>query len=119
MASHMAQKVRVLLVDDLDAASVAAETVRFGLDGVEYEIDLSRAHADRLRDGLESFVAAARRTDGRILRGGNRATASGNRDQNQAIRQWAARNGYVLAERGRIPAYVIGEFEAARAQGQA
>ena len=113
----MAQKVRVLLVDDLDAVSIAEETVRFGLDGVEYEIDLSSEHADRFRNGLESFVAAARRTGGHPPRGSQPA-ARGNRRRNQAIRQWADRNGYALADRGRIPAHVITEFEAARTSGQ-
>jgi hypothetical protein len=44
----MAQKVQTLFVDDLDG-SEAEGTVRFGLDGTEYEIDLNAKHARQLR----------------------------------------------------------------------
>src|SRR4051794_6191129 len=46
--NYMAQRVNVVLVDDIDGSD-AAETVTFGLDGVQYEIDLSDGHADELR----------------------------------------------------------------------
>jgi nucleoid-associated protein Lsr2 len=55
----VAQKIRVLLIDDLDGSEADA-TVRFGLDGVEYEIDLSAEHAEELRTTLAPFVGAAR-----------------------------------------------------------
>lgn len=118
----MAQKVQVQLVDDLDGASTAEETVTFGLDGVEYEIDLSSKHASTLRDSLESFVGVARRTGGRVKRGSGRvaakvtASSSSSREQNQAIREWARQNGHELADRGRIPGSVLAEFEAAQAK---
>jgi hypothetical protein len=47
----MAQKVQTLFVDDLDG-SEAEGTVRFGLDGTEYEIDLNAQHGRQLRDAL-------------------------------------------------------------------
>ena len=47
----MAQRVQVLLVDDIDGA-VAAETVSFSLDGVSYEIDLTASHAKKMRDDV-------------------------------------------------------------------
>src|ERR1700759_2521596 len=59
-AAAMAQKVRTLFVDDLDG-SEAEGTVRFGLDGTEYEIDLNAQHARQLRDALARYVAAGRR----------------------------------------------------------
>ena len=72
----MAQRVRTLLIDDLDGGE-AEGTVRFGLDGAEYEIDLSAEHADALRKALAPFVSAARRVSGaaarRPGRGGRRA----------------------------------------------
>ena len=40
----MAQKVQVVLIDDLDGGD-ATETVTFGLDGATYEIDLSEQNA--------------------------------------------------------------------------
>ncbi|CAM5611462.1 hypothetical protein SBADM41S_11915 [Streptomyces badius] len=51
----MAQKVQVLLVDDLDGVE-ADETVTFALDGKTYEIDLATANADKLRGLLEPYA---------------------------------------------------------------
>jgi hypothetical protein len=56
----MAQKIQTLLIDDLDGGQ-AEGTVRFGLDGAEYEIDLSAKHAEALRKAVEPYVSAARR----------------------------------------------------------
>ncbi len=50
----MAQKAQTLYIDDLDG-SAADGTVRFGLDGTEYEIDLNAEHARQLRDALASL----------------------------------------------------------------
>ena len=69
----MATRTVVTLVDDVDGG-VAEESLSFGLDGVEYEIDLSTEHAEALRDALAPYVAAARRTGGRRSRG-SRATS--------------------------------------------
>ena len=44
----MAQKIQTLLIDDLDGGEAEA-TVRFGLDGAEYEIDLNAEHTEALR----------------------------------------------------------------------
>lgn len=108
----MAQKVVVELVDDLDGTvSDDINTVRFGLDGVEYEIDLTEENANRLRDELADFITAARRTGGRIRRGAPRSGAgtrpTADRERTRAIREWARAHGYELAERGRIPADII------------
>jgi hypothetical protein len=52
----VAQKVQTLFIDDIDG-SAAEDTVRFALDGTDYEIDLSRAcpaaagRPGRLREG--------------------------------------------------------------------
>jgi hypothetical protein len=113
----MAQKVLVQLVDDLDGTSSSdISTVTFGLDGVTYEIDLNENNASNLRDHLAEFIASARRTGGRVKRGGT-VTAGGsgrNREQTQAIREWAKKNGHDVSDRGRIPAAVIDAFEAAQ-----
>jgi hypothetical protein len=116
----MAQKVLVQLVDDLDGTSSSdISTVTFGLDGVTYEIDLNDDNAGTLRDHLAEFIGSARRTGGRVKRGGSPVagtTGSGrNREQTQAIREWAKKNGHDVSDRGRIPAAVIDAFEAAQA----
>ena len=51
----MAQKIQTLFIDDLDG-SEADGTVRFGLDGTDYEIDLNAKHAQELRDALARYV---------------------------------------------------------------
>ncbi|MEV0257951.1 Lsr2 family protein [Streptomyces sp. NPDC050732] len=109
----MAQKVQVLLVDDLDGGE-ADETVTFALDGKSYEIDLTTANADKLRGALEDFVKAGRRTGGRSSgRGKTRtATASGGQDT-AAIRAWAKENGFEVNDRGRVPASIREAYEKA------
>jgi hypothetical protein len=112
-AAAVAQIREIRLIDDLDG-EVAAETVEFGIDGKNYEIDLSSANADRLRDALANYVGAARKAA--VSR--RRATATGNgsaparrpaidREQNQAIRDWARKRGMKVSDRGRIPAEVL------------
>lgn len=105
----MAKKVQVTLVDDIDQG-VAAETVEFGLDGASYEIDLSKANAKKLRDALATYVAHARRTGRAARRAPSRAgrgPARTDREQTQAIREWARKNGYKVSDRGRVPATVL------------
>ena len=74
----MAQKVQTLFIDDIDG-SAAEGTVRFELDGTEYEIDLNAEHAQQLRDALAAYVRAGRRVSGgtrRPARGGRRGSPS-------------------------------------------
>lgn len=109
----MAQKIQVLLVDDLDGGE-AEGTVRFGLDGAEYEIDLSAEHAEALRAALAPFIGAARRSPAagrRPARGGRRAGASGL--DTTEVREWARAQGIEVKDRGRVPAEVIARFKEA------
>ncbi|GDY30459.1 histone-like nucleoid-structuring protein Lsr2 [Gandjariella thermophila] len=112
----MAQKVLVQLVDDLDG-STAEQTVEFALDGVQYQIDLSDKNAGALREALEPFVSAARRAGGRkrsaAPRGGGRGSSASDRERNQAIREWARKQGMNVSERGRIPAEVVEAYDKA------
>ncbi len=105
----MAQKIQTLLIDDLDG-SAAEDTVRFGLDGTEYEIDLNAEHARALRDALARYVNAARRAGG-ARRGGRRAPASGL--NTTEVREWAKAQGIDVKDRGRVPAEVVARFKAA------
>jgi hypothetical protein len=105
----VAKQTTITLVDDIDG-SEADEQVEFAIDGKAYEIDLSAANVSRLRDALAPFVSAARRTGGR--RGGaspstTPARAGTDREQNQAIREWAVQQGMKISERGRIPSNVL------------
>src|SRR5437016_1220701 len=112
----MAQKHIVQLIDDLDGGQ-AAETVSFGIDGATYEIDLSAKNASKLRDALAIYVGSARRS----ARGARSQTGAGrrvgrsarsDREQTQAIREWARKNGHKVGEKGRIPATVLEAYHA-------
>ena len=117
----MAQKVQVLLVDDLDGGE-ASETVSFSLDGTSYEIDLSEKNATELRDNFAKYVGAARKagrsggggsTSGRSSPGrSSRSSTAMDRDQAAAIRSWAKKQGLQVSDRGRIPASIIEQYNA-------
>ena len=110
----MAQIQEIRLIDDLDGQE-ADETVEFGIDGKSYEIDLSTANAGKLREALAEFVGSARRAGGRAKRAVASAPvrrASVDREQNQAIREWAQRKGLEVSPRGRISRSVIEQYEA-------
>ena len=108
----MAQKVQVLLVDDLDG-SEANETVTFGLDGVAYEIDLSSGNAGKLRDELAHYVEHARKAAANVQARRRRPRSGAGREQSARIREWAKSRGFKVNERGRIPANIVAEYEAA------
>jgi Lsr2 len=104
----MATKVLTTLQDDIDGSD-ATQTVRFALDGVEYEIDVSDRNANRLRNSLSEFIAHGRRVGGR--RG--RKPASSSDFDTKAVRKWAEANGIEINARGRIPTDVVERFKAA------
>jgi len=108
----MAQKVNIVLVDDLDGGD-ASETVSFGLDGTTYEIDLSEKNAGSLRTALAPYLGHARKVNGG-RRGGRKAATSSNLGPSpRLVRDWARSNGYEVSDRGRVPADVIAAYEAA------
>ncbi len=114
--ASVAQKIQTLFIDDLDG-SAAEGTVRFGLDGTEYEIDLSAGHAKELRDALARYVDAARRVSGgprRSARTGRRAPAGG--PNTTEVREWAKAQGIEVKDRGRVPADLVVKFKAATGQ---
>jgi hypothetical protein len=111
----VAQKIEVLLVDDLDGGK-ADETVSFALDGAQFEIDLCHKHAANLRGALEPFVGSGRRTGGRRgARGGARRGRAPGEPTSHEVREWAKAQGIEVSERGRIPSDVLAKFQEARA----
>ena len=112
----MAQKIQTLFIDDLDG-SIAEGTVRFGLDGAEYEIDLNQEHAREMRDVLARYVSAGRRASGsarRPARTGRRAPTAGL--NTTEVREWAKAQGIEVKDRGRVPAELVVKFKAATGQ---
>jgi len=106
----MAQKVTVALEDDLDGGP-ADETVRFAIDGTDYEIDLRTSHADGFRKQLAPYIEHARKA-GRLHPGRPGRTAA-SRQNTGDIRAWAKDRGIAVNDRGRIPASVAEQYRAA------
>lgn len=104
----MVQRVQMVLEDDVDG-SAAAETVTFAIDGVTYEMDLSKENADRLRETLAPWVGHARRVGGRKSSVKKAKVGSAN-----DIRAWAVANGVQVSSRGRVSAEVVQAYERAK-----
>jgi hypothetical protein len=112
----VAQKVQTLFIDDIDGGE-AEGTVRFALDGTEYEIDLNTEHTEELRSALGKYVSHARkvgsgarrvgRTAGRVSRGTGPALNT------TEIRNWAREQGYDIKDRGRVPGDLVAKYQAA------
>jgi Lsr2 len=105
----MVSKVITRLEDDLDG-SEAAETIHFSVDGVEYEIDLSKSNADKFRNSFGDYIS-----HGRKVGGSRRSRKSGSSDgvDIKVVRKWAESNGIAVSTRGRIPAEVIEKYRQA------
>lgn len=112
----MAQKVQTLFIDDIDGGE-AEGTVRFALDGTEYEIDLNAKHTEELRSALGKYVTHARKIPGTARRGGRMAgrgtRGTGSVLNTTEIRTWARDQGIDIKDRGRVPADVIAKYQAA------
>lgn len=111
----MAQQIQTLFIDDIDGGE-AAGTVRFALDGVDYEIDLSSKRSDELHAALDKYIGHARKVGGsrRAARGSGRRGASG--VDTHKVREWAKEQGIDIKDRGRVPANVVEQFQAAIAR---
>ncbi|MBB6627426.1 Lsr2 family protein [Nocardioides sp. KIGAM211] len=108
----MAQKVHIVLVDDLDG-SEATESVSFGLDGTSYEIDLNDENAAALRDALAGYVGHARKVGGAKGRAKRSSAPAAGGASAKEIRDWARSNGYDVPDRGRVSADVRQAFDSA------
>ena len=106
----MATKVSVTLEDDLEGGP-ADETVRFEFGGAQYEIDLNRKNARAFRRQLAPFIEHARKA-GPGSHGRNMRTAA-SRQRSSSIRDWARQQGIPVSDRGRIPASVVEQYQAA------
>lgn len=108
----MARQEVVAYVSDLSGDTIEGErepTVRFALDGTDYEIDLTGAERTDLRAALADFIAAAKplTPSGRpVVRTKVAATTT-------TMRAWAQANGYRVPSRGAIPRAVREAYDAA------
>ena len=106
---HVAQKIQTLFIDDIDG-SEAEGTVRFALDGAEYEIDLNAKNAAAFSKQLAPYLEHARRAGRAQPHRSGRAAAG--RQRSGDIRAWAKEHGLQVSERGRIPASVAEQYRA-------
>lgn len=107
----MAQKTLVVLEDDIDGGE-AEVTVKFSLEGVSYEIDLSEKNANKMRDDLAKYTGAGRRLGGRSGRGRAGSRGAG-RNRSAQVREWARSQGLKVSDRGRIPGDIVNQYDAA------
>jgi hypothetical protein len=108
----MATKTVVQLVDDL-TEEPADTTVQFGIDGREYELDLTDANAQELRDLFARYIPVARKVGARRTAKPTAAPKPFSGFDPAAVRAWAAGNGITVNTRGRIKSEVIEAYRAA------
>jgi hypothetical protein len=107
----MAQRIQTLFIDDIDGGA-ADGTVRFGLDGADYEIDLSGEHSNELRTALGKYIEHSRKVGGAARRSSRGRGAASAVDTAKG-REWARESGYDIKDRGRVPADLVAKYQAA------
>lgn len=109
----MAQRIQTLIVSDLsgDDLGEAGQTVRFGYQGVDYEIDLSAKEVAGFDKAIAMYVEHARRVGGRRQSGTSKSNGSG-KSELDAIRKWARDAGHQVSDRGRISQKVKDAYSA-------
>jgi hypothetical protein len=107
----VAQRTQVIFEDDIDG-SEAEGTVTFAFNGVGYELDLSARNRDKLLKAFGPYIEAGRRVSARSSQRRTAVPAAKRHDQS-AVRQWARAQGMRVSGRGRIPADVLAQYEAA------
>ena len=102
----MSKKTITMLVDDLDDTQIVdgeGETVRFSLDGKNYELDLTNAHANELHSAFDRYVKAARNVGGRQSSSTSSRNVGGRRGATavdpKTVREWAKANKVELSAR--------------------
>jgi hypothetical protein len=109
----MTQKIQTFFIDDLDGSD-AEGAVLFGLDGTQYEIDLSTEHARELRAALGRYIEAGRSVTSTARRAGpSGRQTDANGTSNTAVRTWAKAQGIEVKDRGRIPAGILAQYRVA------
>jgi hypothetical protein len=109
----VAQQVKIILVDDIDGGT-ADETVRFSLDGSQYEIDLSEKNAKAFREAVKPYTDKGRKVTARAAAGKSKPGPARNQEAAQ-IREWARANGYTISERGRVQSGIVEAYRRAHA----
>lgn len=111
----MAKKHITQVIDDLDGSVLDnGTTVRFSLDGRAYEIDLSDANAQKLRDAFAPFISAGRSLGSPVSSGRRTSRSRPDSGRDLAdVRSWAEKNGHAINNRGRISTSILEAYDAA------
>lgn len=110
----MAKTTVTHITDDLDGSKDATE-VAFSFEGVDYTIDLSKKNAAAMARALKPYLDAATKVGGRGTRSrrANSSRAVAPRRDLAAVREWARGQGFEVSDRGRVPAAVVEQYDAA------
>ncbi|MER7070586.1 Lsr2 family protein [Terrabacter sp. NPDC000476] len=109
----MAQRIQTILEDDIDGGP-ADTTIQFSYQGTQYEIDLCNKNEEKFIKALEPFTSKARKTGGGRRAAAKTAVGKTDKNQLQAVRQWARVNGHTVSDRGRISQEVQDAYNASR-----
>ena len=109
----MAQRIQTILDDDIDGGP-ADVTIQFSYQGTQYEIDLSKKNEEKFIKALKPFTSKARKTRGSRRSSAKAAVAKTDKNQLQAIREWARANGHKVSDRGRVSQEVQDAYNSSR-----
>jgi hypothetical protein len=110
----MAQRIQVLLIDDLDG-SEASTSIHFSVEKTDYVIDLSDENADEFRTSMNKFVSAARKTDRGAREKPKRNGRISGEPSPADVRTWAESEGLAVNSRGRLKSGIVEQYLAANA----
>jgi hypothetical protein len=105
----MAQRVEIVLTDDLDQ-SKADSTVTFAYAGTTYEIDLSDANRAALEESLAPYIGAGRKISSSRRPAASRRRSGAGVSANE-VRAWAIGQGMEVSSRGRVSSEVREAYE--------
>jgi hypothetical protein len=108
----MATLTEVTLTCDVCGKAKDVETRTIGLDGKTYQVDLCAKDGKGLSKAAAGYVSNARViTTRRVSRGKGRQPRSSN--DTAAVRDWARASGLKISDRGRVPAAIFQDYQAA------
>ncbi len=108
----MATLTQVTLTCDVCGKPKDVQTRTIGLDGKTYEIDLCPKDGKGLSKAAAGYVSNARKITARQAPRENGSTPR-SRAETAAIRDWARASGMKISDRGRVPAAVFRDYQAA------
>lgn len=85
-------------------------TIEFTVNGTAYVMDTDKDGAAKFAKVMKPYTDAAR-----VVKAPSRPRKSGSAERTRKIRAWALSQGIGVADRGRVPAKVVEQYEDAHA----